>query len=113
MKQSKKDELIQKSTDLYNTVYLFALSRVKNREAAQDIAQTVMETVIRKLDTLKDETAAASWVKAITKNKIQDYFRELKRRQEWSIRDPRDGDVTLQVQDEIKKINQIKKDKSE
>lgn len=100
MKQSKKDELIQKSTDLYNTVYLFALSRVKNREAAQDIAQTVMETVIRKLDTLKDETAAASWVKAITKNKIQDYFRELKRRQEWSIRDPRDGDVTLQIQDE-------------
>lgn len=100
MKQRKQNELIQKSTDLYNTVYRFALSRVKNREAAQDIAQTVMETVIKRLDTLKDESSLESWVKAITQNKIQDYFRELKRRQEWNIWDPRDEDVTLQIQDE-------------
>lgn len=100
MKQRKQDKLIQKSTDLYNTVYRFALSRVKNREAAQDIAQTVMETVIKRLDTLKDESSLESWIKAITQNKIQDYFRELKRRQEWTIQDPRDEDVTLQIQDE-------------
>ena len=62
MKQRKQDKLIQKSTDLYNTVYRFALSRVKNREAAQDIAQTVMETVIKRLDTLKDESSLESWI---------------------------------------------------
>ena len=95
MKQSKKEDLIQRSMKLYNSVYRFALSRVKEHEAAQDIAQMTMESAIKNMDTLKNEAVLEYWVKAIAYSKIQDYFRELKKYREWTVTNTGDTPVFL------------------
>lgn len=107
MKQSKKEDLIQRFMKLYNSVYRFALSRVKEHEAAQDIAQMTMESAIKNMDTLKDEAALESWVKAIAHSKIQDYFRELKKYREWTVTNTEDEDDLSQAADEEADILQI------
>lgn len=107
MKQSKKEALIQRAMELYNSVYRFALSRVKEHEVAQDIAQMTMETAIKNMDTLKDEAALASWVNAIAYSKIQDHFRELKKYREWTVLNTEDQDALSQVEDEEADILQL------
>ena len=99
MKQKRKEELIHKSTLLYQEVYQYAFSRVKERDAAQDIAQSVMETVIRKMDTLEKEAALKQWILAITTNKIRDHFRELKKVQTRRATEMEPEDLEDLVQD--------------
>lgn len=70
--------MIETAVMLYQEVYRYAFARVKEKAAAQEIAQNVMETVIRKIEGLEKEEALKQWVMSITTNKIRDYFRELK-----------------------------------
>lgn len=100
MKRSKKEILMQKATLLYDEVYRFAFSRVKDRDAAQDIAQTVMETAMIKIDAIRDETALKQWIMTITFNKIQNHFRILKEEQGRSVRDFDDQAVIEQISDD-------------
>lgn len=96
----EKDWLEEESRLLYKTIYQYALAKVKEREAAQDIAQTVMEMVIRKRHTLKHEKALKKWAKVITANKIKDHFRRLNRERERYVWEEDDRDLILEVQDE-------------
>lgn len=70
--------MIETAVMLYQEVYRYAFARVKEKATAQEIAQNVMETVIRKIEGLEKEEALKQWVMSITTNKIRDYFRELK-----------------------------------
>ena len=51
MVNQKKDWLEEKAILLYGQIYQYALAKVKEVEIAEEIAQTVMEVVIRKRNT--------------------------------------------------------------
>lgn len=48
MKRSKRQKRIQAAVNLYDEIYLHAFSRVKDEEASREIAQNVIETVLKK-----------------------------------------------------------------
>ena len=97
MKYSKEETLIQQSILLYDEVYRFAFSRVKECEAAKDIAQTVMETVMTKIDTVKNEAALKQWIMSITSSKINDYFRGLQKYQKLVVSNMEDQETIEQI----------------
>ena len=48
MKRSKRQKRIQAAVNLYDEIYRHAFSRVKDEEASREIAQNVIETVLKK-----------------------------------------------------------------
>lgn len=74
MKQFEK-----KLIDIYDDVFNFTVSRVKNVEQAEDITQSVMETAIAKIKTLRKEEAFKPWVMQIAANKINAYYNGIRR----------------------------------
>ncbi|MCB6993893.1 RNA polymerase sigma factor [bacterium 210820-DFI.6.37] len=99
MMSQEKDRLEEEAISLYSSVYQYALAKVKERDVAQEIAQTVMEVVIRKRHTLKHPEALKKWVKVITNNKIKDHFRRLKRERERYVWEE-DRTLITEIQDE-------------
>ncbi len=77
MNQTQKKDLIEKAVRLHDEVFKFAFRKTKDREASQDIAQTVMEISISKIHTLRNPEALKSWIKQITANQIKEYFKAL------------------------------------
>ncbi len=100
MVNQEKDWLEEELILLYGSIYQYALAKVKEREAAQDIAQTVMEVAIRKKNTLKHEKALKKWVKVIATNKINDHFRRLNRERQRYVWEEEDRNLILEVQEE-------------
>lgn len=80
MVNQKKDWLEEKAILLYGQIYQYALAKVKEVEIAEEIAQTVMEVVIRKRNTLKHPEAFKRWVKVITTNKTWASFPKAEKR---------------------------------
>lgn len=100
MKRSKRQKRIQAAVNLYNEIYLHAFSRVKDEEASREIAQNVIETVLKKIDDLKKEEALKQWVMSITATAIKDHFRELSLLQKRQAENrTEDGDVWEQIED--------------
>ncbi len=100
MKRSKRQKRIQAAVNLYDEIYLHAFSRVKDEEASREIAQKVMETVLKKIDDLKKEEALKQWVMSITATAIKDHFRELSLLQKRRAENRKeDGDVWEQIED--------------
>jgi RNA polymerase sigma-70 factor, ECF subfamily len=56
----------------------FILSKISDRMVAEDILQEVFIKIHLKIDTLKDETRLQSWLYQITRNLINDYYRQVK-----------------------------------
>ncbi|MDF1517540.1 MAG: sigma factor, partial [Lutibacter sp.] len=56
----------------------FIYSRVKDRDATNDILQDIFIKIQNNLGTLRDESKLSSWIYQITRNTINDYFRKLK-----------------------------------
>ena len=100
MVNQKKDWLEEKAILLYGQIYQYALAKVKEVEIAEEIAQTVMEVVIRKRNTLKHPEAFKRWVKVITINKIRDHFRKLKRERTIYIWETDTAEWIADIQDE-------------
>ena len=100
MMNQKKDWLEEKAILLYGQIYQYALAKVKEVEIAEEIAQTVMEVVIRKRNTLKHPEAFKRWVKVITTNKIRDHFRKLKRERAIYIWETDTTEWIADIQDE-------------
>ena len=100
MKRSKRQKRIQAAVNLYDEIYRHAFSRVKDEEASREIAQNVIETVLKKIDDLKKEEALKQWVMSITATAIKDHFRELSRLQKRRAENrTEDGDVWEQIED--------------
>lgn len=68
-------ELVQ----MYKDVYCFVLSKINDKENADDITQSVMEIAIEKYDTLRKKESLKPWVMQIANNKINAYYNNLKR----------------------------------
>src|SRR6188768_927125 len=57
-------------------LYRFALMRVRDPEAAQDLVQETFVAAIRASDRFQGTSSLRSWLAGILKHKIIDYFRE-------------------------------------
>jgi RNA polymerase sigma-70 factor (ECF subfamily) len=56
----------------------FVLSKINDKDTANDILQDVFLKVHSKIDTLKDKEKIKSWLYQITRNIITDHFRKQK-----------------------------------
>lgn len=65
---------------LSSNLKTFILKRVGNEDDAEDILQDVFLKIFTNLDRLKDESRIYAWVYQITRNAINDYFREKMKR---------------------------------
>lgn len=76
----------------------YALTRLGDRDAAQDVSQEAWLTISRKLHSLKDPAAFAGWSFRITERRCHDWFRRSYRQREapWQEQEVpwQDGGVT-------------------
>ncbi len=63
----------------YEPVRKFILATVRDEWAADDLTQETFTRVREKLDTLRDQSKASSWVFAIAHNLCRDHFRSVKK----------------------------------
>jgi RNA polymerase sigma-70 factor (ECF subfamily) len=85
----------EKLTDLWSAygtpIRAYILSLVRNSADADDLTQETFLRVVRKLDTLQDESKLSSWLYRIATNLCHDRFRQSSRRKDSvSLDDPRD-----------------------
>lgn len=67
--------------DLYGDVlFRFALARVSDRGAAEDLVQETFLAALRSGDRFKGRSSEKTWMFAIIKHKIVDYYRKKKTR---------------------------------
>lgn len=64
--------------DFHKELEGFIKSRVKDRDATNDILQDIFIKIQNNIGTLRDESKLSSWIYQITRNTINDYFRKLK-----------------------------------
>lgn len=64
---------------IYDDVFYFSISRVQDVEVAKDITQGVMESICANIGSLKKKEAFKAWVMQITKNKINEYYRGIRK----------------------------------
>lgn len=75
-----KDDMVVLWKKLRSNLKTFILKRVGNEDDAEDILQDVFLKIFTNLDRLKDESRIYAWVYQITRNAINDYFREKMKR---------------------------------
>ncbi len=64
--------------DLYaNYLYNYAISRVNDKEIAQDLVQDTFLAGLKALKNFKGESSERTWLIAILKRKIIDYYRKI------------------------------------
>lgn len=69
--------------EYFARVYRFALPRLNgNADAAQEVAQTTLCRVVRKLESFRGEAALFTWICQICRRQIADYLRERQRHSE-------------------------------
>ncbi len=65
--------------DLYgNYMYRYALARLSDPEAAQDVVQEALVAAIQAYNRFEGKSSVKTWLIAILKRKIVDYFRRAK-----------------------------------
>jgi RNA polymerase sigma-70 factor (ECF subfamily) len=62
-------------------MYRFALARVRNADAAEEIVQAAFLAALQSQGSFAGQSSEKTWLFGILKHKIMDYFRELKKRQ--------------------------------
>jgi RNA polymerase sigma-70 factor (TIGR02943 family) len=62
-------------------LYRFALARIKDQTVAEDLVQETFLAALRGRESFKGRSAVKTWLSAILKNKIVDYFRKNSREQ--------------------------------
>lgn len=60
-------------------LYRYALSRVKDHHAAEDLVQDCLSAAWQRVDTFDGRSSLSTWLIGIMKFKIIDYFRKSKR----------------------------------
>jgi len=70
----------EKWLDLYGDIlYRYGLSRVRNAEAAEDLVQETLLAGLNAKENYKGQASEQTWLIAILKYKIIDYFRKVTR----------------------------------
>ena len=63
--------------DNFARLYRFAIVRMSDDpDAAKDVVQTTLSRAIRKLHTFRAESAMFTWLCAICRNEINDWFKK-------------------------------------
>lgn len=57
----------------------FALTRVRDREVAEDLVQETLLAALRSRDNFQGRSSESTWMVGILKNKIMDHFRKTSR----------------------------------
>ncbi|MCI8485446.1 MAG: RNA polymerase sigma factor [Lachnospiraceae bacterium] len=86
--KESKAQLTKIAVLLYDEVMKFAYAQTKDREAACDIAQNVMEIAISRIDTLRNRNTMKQWIMRITGNEIRNYFRMMHFEQSHTVPKP-------------------------
>lgn len=83
---SQPNEIIKKSGHELNPerwvqdhgdyLYNFAYFRVQNKEVSEDIVQETFVSALKAKDSFRGESAELTWLLAILKRKVVDYFRK-------------------------------------
>ena len=60
-----------------DSLYRYALIRVRRREVAEDLVQETLLVAVRMYGTFRGSSSERTWLYGILKNKIFDYFRKL------------------------------------
>lgn len=74
---------------LYEDIYRFAHSMVKDTETARDIAQNTMEKAWKNLHQLRDRARVKAWVYRIARNEVNVFFRSAQRMDFFDVADGR------------------------
>jgi len=77
------------------TVYVMALSFMRNGADAEDVAQEAFLQAFRKLDTFRGEAKFGTWLISITLNEARGRIRRSKILKTESIDDSQDGEYTV------------------
>ena len=76
MENSLKKKLVADWFESYShDIYLFIRNKIKNHSQAQDILQDTFVAALKSVNTFKEQSAPKSWLMAIAKRKVVDYFR--------------------------------------
>jgi len=78
-KQKEFEALIKTCENLLERLVFY---RVKNKVDGEDILQKVYIAAYSKFDSLKDEMKFKSWIISIARNKINDFYREMAKKNE-------------------------------
>jgi RNA polymerase sigma-70 factor (ECF subfamily) len=62
--------------DYGDYLYSFCLQRVNHAQTAEDLVQETLVSAIKARDSFKGQSAEITWLVAILKNKITDYYRK-------------------------------------
>jgi RNA polymerase sigma-70 factor, ECF subfamily len=111
-------EVLKGNIDSFNILvnkYEFAILRfvyntIKDREAAEDIAQEVFITVYNKLYTYNKDYKFSNWLYQIAKNKCIDYVRKYKRVYEANVEDAHEvisNEVSPEQSAEFKEVKKL------
>jgi RNA polymerase sigma-70 factor (TIGR02943 family) len=60
-------------------LFRFALSRVRDRETAEDLVQDTLLAALKSADSFSEKSSRKTWLASILKHKIIDHFRKSKR----------------------------------
>jgi len=92
------------TVDIWNSfeqkLFAFILGKVRDRDLASDLLHDVFEKIHLKIDTLRSEDKLESWLYRITRNTVNDHFRQQKPQYDLD-------EEHLQVVDEIDKHEEL------
>jgi RNA polymerase sigma-70 factor (ECF subfamily) len=71
----------------FQRLYRFALRRVGNPDAAEDVAQATLVAAVRRLSTWRQEASLFTWLCTICRHEIAAHFSRTGRRQEVHVPD--------------------------
>lgn len=111
------EQILKGNVDSFNflvrkyekNILRFIYNIVKDKEAAEDIAQEVFITIYNKLYTYNKKYKFYNWILQISKNKCIDYMRKYKRVYEANIDDVRDVSSSEMLPEERTEFNETKK----
>src|SRR3989344_1432662 len=73
-----KARLVESWVEEYgDQLYRYALLRVRNGPAAEDLVQEAFVAALKSADSFRGDSSARTWLTGILKHKIMDYFRDL------------------------------------
>ncbi len=74
-----------------DSLYAYALARLRKAEVAEDLVQDTFFSALKALDTFEARATEKTWLTAILKRKIIDYYRKKSTQNERSILDQEGG----------------------
>jgi len=103
-----KDALNKVMKEIEQSLYKFAILKLKNKEDAQDVVQDTMILIYKNLKQLKNPTHFKTWATRILINECNKYYRTKSKRSEQTENIDNIIDFEMQINEVTQKIDTIK-----